>query len=28
MEPALRDGYSAITTHDKQLINHLKGKAL
>ena len=23
---ALRDGYSAVTTHDKQLINHLKGK--
>ena len=25
-KPALRDGYSAVTTHDKQLINHLKGK--
>ena len=25
-KPAFRDGYSAVTTHDKQLINHLKGK--
>ena len=25
-KPALRDGYSAVPTHDKQLINHLKGK--
>ena len=24
--PALREGYSAVTTHDKQLINHLKNK--
>ena len=25
-KPALREGYSAVTTHDKQLINHLKSK--
>ena len=25
-KPALREGYSAVTTHDKQLINHLKEK--
>ena len=25
-KPALREGYSAVTTHDKQLIAHLKGK--
>tara|TARA_Y100001935_G_scaffold210405_2_gene180353 strand:- start:51 stop:926 length:876 start_codon:yes stop_codon:yes gene_type:complete len=25
-KPALRDGFSAVTTHDKQLISHLKAK--
>tara|TARA_B100001029_G_C14792813_1_gene302765 strand:- start:99 stop:638 length:540 start_codon:yes stop_codon:yes gene_type:complete len=25
-EPALREGFSAVTTHDKQLITHLKEK--
>ena len=24
--PALKEGFSAVTTHDKQLITHLKGK--
>ncbi len=27
-KPALREGFSAVTTHDKQLISHLKEKNL